>query len=405
MASSSTTIRAAVAALAILAALVVSSGGPAAADEPRRFAFVYLQRAGDPAYEPHRAYTGLELRDRHRPVDGAALAVREARVLARVAGVEFALETVALGEGEAAVAAIDRMARDEGALAFLLDLPLDEVKRTAGELAGRELFLFNVRHDATALRGGHCSPVLFHTMPSVAMKTDALAQYLFERDWREILVLEGEEPEDRALAAAFRASARKFGLDIAEVRAFVLTNDPRLRDRSNIALLTGSADYDVVFLADRVGEFGRYVPYRTYLPRPVIGTEGLVSNAWHWTWERHGAPQLNQRFDEVAGRRMQDADWAAWAAVRALVEAVVRTKSVDYDALRAYLFSPDFTLDVYKGAPASFRPWNNQLRQNVLLHTHNAVVARAPLEGFLHERNTLDSLGEDARESRCRMER
>jgi len=43
--------------------------------------------------------------------------------------------------------------------------------------------------------------------------------------------------------------------------------------------------------------------------------------------------------------------------------------------------------------PGNFRPWNGQLRQPILLHTERAVIAVAPVEGFLHHRNTLDSLG------------
>jgi ABC transporter substrate binding protein (PQQ-dependent alcohol dehydrogenase system) len=115
---------------------------------------------------------------------------------------------------------------------------------------------------------------------------DGLAQFLFKKNWTEVLILEGEQDADRVMSTAFQDSARKFGLEVVDVRPFVLSNDPRVRDETNIPLLTGDADYDVVFLADTLGEFGRYVPYHTYDPRPVVGSEGLVASAWHWTWER-----------------------------------------------------------------------------------------------------------------------
>ena len=108
-------------------------------------------------------------------------------------------------------------------------------------------------------------------------------------------MLEGEHEDDGRSSRAFAQSAGKYGLNIVDTRTFKLGNDPRHRDRINVALLT-EGDYDAVFLADSVGEFGRYVPYQTLLPRPVVGSEGLRASAWHWTWERHGAPQLNQRF-------------------------------------------------------------------------------------------------------------
>jgi len=365
--------------------------------------FAYLQRVNDPAYERHRAYTGLVLRDRAPPLDGAKTALRESRVLGRSIGVKFELRETALGEADDAVAAIENLAA-EGTRIFLLDLPLADVKRAAQSLAGRDLLLFNIRHGADELRGEACSPVLFHTIASDAMLMDGLAQFLFKKNWTDVLILEGEQEADLIASAAFQQSARKFGLNVVDVRPFVLSNDPRVRDETNIPLLTGDADYDVVFLADSLGEFGRYVPYQTYDPRPVVGSEGLVSSAWHWAWERHGAPQLNQRFDRIAKRPMKDTDYAAWAAVKSVVEAMVRTESRDIAVLRAYLTNDAFTLDTYKGAPGNFRSWDNQLRQAVLLHTHNAVIARAPLDGFLHQTNNLDTLGRDRPESACRFE-
>jgi ABC transporter substrate binding protein (PQQ-dependent alcohol dehydrogenase system) len=277
------------------------------------------------------------------------------------------------------------------------------------EAAGRalapqqDLILFNIRDRDDRLRGEACSPVLFHTIPSEAMLADALAQFLNNRGWTRVLMLVGPEPTDGIQADAFEAAARKFSLDIVDRRGFVLSNDPRQREQNNILLLTGNAPYDAIYLSDSLGEFGRYVPYSTYLPRPVVGSEGLVAEAWDWTWERHGAPQLNQRFDRIADRRMAAEDWAAWAAIRSVVEAVTQAKSADPATIREMLRSQRLNLDLYKGVPGSFRDWDNQLRQPILLSTHNAVIASAPLPGFLHQRNTLDSLGRDQPESACSL--
>ena len=125
--------------------------------------------------------------------------------------------------------------------------------------------------------------------------------------WTDILVLQGPLPADAEMVEALRRSADKFDLDIVDVKPFQLTNDPRFREQSNVALMTAGADYDVVFVADTDGEFGRYVPYQTNLPRPVVGTTGLVPAAWHWAWERNGGPQVNSRFEAHADWRMTDA--------------------------------------------------------------------------------------------------
>jgi ABC transporter substrate binding protein (PQQ-dependent alcohol dehydrogenase system) len=380
--------------------------GPALAAERPLFSILYLSRAEDPAYQQRRSYAGLALRDKRPPVDGARAALRESRVRGRALGMRFELEEVELASSEVpsdvpgadAVQAV----RAAGPRAVLLDLPLDEIEAVAAALGGRDdLILFNIRHPDDRLRAGGCAPALLHTLPSRAMLADALAQYLAVRNWRRVLMLAGKDAQSAATAAAFARSAAKFGLRIAGARAFELTNDPRRRERSNIALLTGGAEHDVVFLADEIGEFGRYVPYATYAPRPVVGTEGLRPLAWHWTWERYGAPQLNQRFERRIGRHMTAQDWAAWAAVRAVIEAISRTRSTDISALRAYMMGEEFSLDLYKGAPGSFRRWSGQLRQPILLGVHNAIIDLAPLDEFLHQTATLDTLGLDAPEANC----
>jgi ABC transporter substrate binding protein (PQQ-dependent alcohol dehydrogenase system) len=50
----------------------------------------------------------------------------------------------------------------------------------------------------------------------------------------------------------------------------------------------------------------------------------------------------------------------------------------------------------------SFRGWDRQLRQPLLLTDGVGVIGTAPVEGVLHPRNALDTLGTDAPESPCR---
>ena len=100
---------------------------------------------------------------------------------------------------------------------------------------------------------------------------------------------------------------------------------------------------------------------------------------------------------------MRGADWAAWMAVKAVVEALLRTEAADFSTVRDYLLGSDIVLDGFKGNRLNFRPWNRQLRQPLLLVTHNWVVERAPLRGFLHQTNNLDTLGFDERDSRCEL--
>ena len=52
----------------------------------------------------------------------------------------------------------------------------------------------------------------------------------------------------------------------------------------------------------------------------------------------------------------------------------------------------------------SFRAWDGQLRQPLLLTDGQGVIALAPAEGVLHPKNNLDTLGADAPEKLCKAE-
>jgi ABC transporter substrate binding protein (PQQ-dependent alcohol dehydrogenase system) len=377
---------------------------PAPAGQPPAAPFTigYVDLAEDPRYDEDYAYARIQLRPLGRAISGAELGIADGQQIGKVIGLDFSLEHVTGGNAEEIAAALRDFAA-RGVHFVIVDLPAPTLLEVADAVAGEQLLLFNATAPDDNLRGADCRANLAHIYPSYTMLTDALGQYLALRQWTDILVLKGPLPEDEALATALERSAVRFGLRITEERPFALTNDPRRRDESNIPLLTAGADYDVAYVADTDGEFGRYVPYQTNDPRPVVGTAGLVADAWHWAWERQGAPQVNSRFEAIADRRMTGQDWGAWVAVKAIVQGVLRSKSTEFEAVRDYLFSDRLNLDGSKGNPMSFRAWDYQLRQPLLLTTPNAVIERPPIEGFLHQVNDLDTLGVDQPETQCSM--
>ena len=362
----------------------------------------YLQLDDDPRYREKQMQARYPGQPWGRPFAGAEVALKEARFVGSAVGVQFELSHHSEADVQAATATIERLA-EQGVKYFLLDLPGDAVAEIARRSRGLELLLFNLSALDDALRQSDCQAQLLHLAPSHAMLMDALAQYLVVRKWPEVLVLKGPNAEDAQLLEAFQRSARRFGLKLGEIRPFVLGRDPRQRSRNNVALLTAGSDYDVVFVADANGEFARDVPYQTLKPRPVVGSAGLVPDWWHWAWERHGAPQLNGRFLKRTKRPMTGYDWSAWVGVKTVVESVVRTEAGDFSKVRAYMLSDELILDGFKGNRLAFRSWDHQLRQPLFLTTLNWVVARAPLEGFLHQTNNLDSLGFDKRDSNCQF--
>ncbi len=363
--------------------------------------FGYLELADDPRYDERKAFFRTLSRPLGAPFAGAEVALRESRFVGQAIGVSFDLVRARGADARALVAELDKL-HAEGVRHFLIDAPGKVVAEVAAATRGRELLLFNVSAPDDALRQAQCQAHLYHTIPNHGMQTDALAQFLVAKKWRKVLLLQGPRDDDRLIGAAFENSARRLGLKIVDKKDFVLGNDPRQRELGNVGLLTAGDDHDVVFVADSDGEFARSVPYDTVRPRPVVGAEGLVAEAWHWAWSRHGAPQLVSRFDKQAGRHMGSADWAAWVAVKAVVEAVVRTGNAPFDKRVAYLGGEEITIDGFKGNRLYFRDWDRQLRQPLLLATHNAVIERAPIQGFLHQTNNLDTLGFDRRDSRCK---
>jgi ABC transporter substrate binding protein (PQQ-dependent alcohol dehydrogenase system) len=362
----------------------------------------YVELADDPRYANRGARSGIVFTDLGRPYQGSQVALEDARAIGRVAGVEFSMEKSSAPSVDELAQTVSGWATNPGINFVLADLPADALKDLAHRLADRAVMLFNVSAPEDALRGTDCANNVLHTYPSQAMLSDALMQYLVAKGWVQILVLQGPALEDAAMVASLQRSARKFHANIVETRPFLLTNDPRNREQTNIVLMTEGARYDVVYVADSSGEFGRYVPYETSLPRPVVGTAGLVPTAWSWSWDRDAAVQLQHRYERISPpRRMGGADWAAWEAVKAVTQAVMRTRSTAFDVVRAFLLSDELTLDTVKGNPGSFRAWDHQLRAPVLLSTADAVIERAPLPQYLHQTNILDTLGIDAPETAC----
>ncbi|MCC6780181.1 MAG: amino acid ABC transporter substrate-binding protein [Hyphomicrobiales bacterium] len=379
--------------------------GPSSPPAPR-VTIGYVEIAGDTRYEPIMAYGRVVLKSRDRPFSGAEIGIEDAQSASRVLKTEFALERITVNAPGELAAAVGQARDARGIRFFILDAPADAFKPLADAVKGRDVLIFNVTAPDDSLRREVCTAELVHTLPSLAMSMDALMQYLVSKKWSNLLVLQGPQPADAAMVKAFENSAKKFGTRIVAKREFKPGTDPREREQNDPALLTaGSRDYDVVFIADHAFDFARQVPYHTVRARPVVGSIDLEPVAWHWTWEHHGAPQVNSRFERRnGGRHMSGLDWAAWIAVKMVVQASLRTRSTDFAMQRKFILG-EGTFDGNKGLAVSVRRWDQQLRQAVLLAAPYAVVAKAPVEGFLHKTNELDSLGDDEPETSCRLNR
>lgn len=380
----------AVALCAALAAGLGTGSGWAAS-----FKATLIQRDDDPRLERSRIERPA-LGHPGGPVNPALeMALKDSKLELDAERAVLVLDTVKVGS---AAAARDAAAKAEkaGAVALLADLPADWLLAAAD---GAKLPLLNLGDASDRLRERDCRALLLHVAPSERMRADALAQTLAQRRWINVLLLTGPSEADRERSSTAQAAIKRYGLKLAGSKPFKLSADPRERDLANPLLLTQGA-YDAVWVVDSDGEFARALPYRTVLPRPVVGDAGLVALAWAASFERFGAPQVSRRFAKAAGRPMLGADWAAWLAGKALVAAAVAAPKGPAAAFQQALVGVE--LDGSKGVGMSFRPWDGQLRQPMLLGDGQSVVAMAPVEGILHPKNALDTLGADAPEKLCK---
>ena len=261
--------------------------------------------------------------------------------------------------------------------------------------------LFNAGSADDRLRSTECLPNVLHSLPSRAMLADALAQFLTVRKWQRWLLISGPTEDDQAYAAALKRAAKRFGHKIVAEKPWSFDNDQRRSAQAEMPLFTQASEYDVVLVADERGDFGEYLPYNTWYPRPVAGTQGLTPTAWHKTVETFGAAQLQKRFEAHAQRWMNDRDFAAWMAVRSIATGVTKLRAAEPQGIRHLLLNEQLPLDGFKGRKLSFRPWNGELRQPIALVHPRALVSTSPQDGFLHPHNEMDSLGYDRPEVSC----
>ncbi len=331
---------------------------------------------------------------------GAELAIIDSNSTGRFLKQRYELTTASVETPEELLAAAKAQHAD-GLRLFVVNAPAALLTQLATQLP--DSLLFNAGSADDALRTDACLPNVLHTLPERAMLADALLQFLVVRQWKRALLIVGPRDDDKAYAAALRRSAKRFGVTLVAEKPWTFDNDQRRSAQADMPLFTQAAEYDVVLVADEHGDFGEYLPYNTWYPRPVAGTQGLVATGWHKTVETYGAAQLQKRFEALAGRWMNDRDFAAWIGVRAVASAVTRLGNADAAAIRTLQLSPDLPLDGFKGRKLSFRPWDGQLRQPIPLVQPRALVSTSPQDGFLHPFSELDSLGFDAPESRCTL--
>lgn len=384
-------------------ALVVSSG-TALSDQALDIKIGYLREA------PSRIRISLiDLPAANDGLAGAQLATEDDNATGRFLNQRYTLVEKLIGGNDDPVAAINALA-DQGAAFVVTSLGADRLLKAADAGKARGSTLINALAPDDRLREADCRANVVHVAPTRSMLADALAQYLVWKKWRKWLLISGSHENDTLFADALRHSATRFGAKIIEQRIFKDTGGARRTDsgvaeiQKQMPVVTqGAADHDVLVAADESEVFAGYLPYRTWDPRPVAGSAGLVPTTWDAAFDQWGAVQLQNRFTKAFQRPMTAHDMQVWTAVRMIGEAAARTGSADPARMLAYIKSPEFSVAAFKGQKLTLRDWNLQLRQPILLFDGRNTVSVSPQDGFLHQVSTLDTLGLDRPETKCSL--
>ncbi len=404
---------------ALALALLLAFQGPALAEDESKTSVAEPAASGDVVTVPigyleQEVKRPLPISRLNIPPDdlgvaGAELALKDNNTTGRFTKQQFTLDVERVPVGGDAVAALEKLV-ESGHHFIIVDAPAKTLLSLADAAKGKDVLLFNVSAPDVSLRQEDCRANVLHVAPDRAMLADALAQYLVWKKWTRWFVVKGTFPEDLDYLAAVERAAKRFGGKIVEEREYKGTLEARRSDsgqqqiQQQMPMLTqGAPDYDVLIVADENEVFGPYLPYRSWDPRPVAGTAGLKAMSWHPAHEQWGATQMQNRFQRFAKRFMLPLDYQAWVAVRAIGEGVTRTGSADLDPVNAYIRSDKFDLAAFKGQKVTFRAWDGQLRQPIIIAGPDLPVSMSPQEGFLHEHAEVDTLGIDEPESKCKL--
>ncbi|WP_045836474.1 ABC transporter substrate-binding protein [Hyphomicrobium sp. 99] len=340
-------------------------------------------------------------------IAGAKLGIADNNTTGRFLNQTFKMDVLEGDIDELIKGATEKVASGDSFI--IADLTPESLLKFADAFKDKPALIFNVGNPDDSVREENCRANVLHTAPTRTMLADALAQYLVWKKWPNWLLVVGPSPKDQLLADAYRRAAKKFGAKIVEERQFKIDTGNRRADggfeqiqQQIPQFMQGAKDHDVVLVVDEDKVFADYFAYRTWVPRPIVGSAGLEPSSWHPALELWGGTQFQNRFKKLTGRIMRPVDYDAWVATRAVGEAASRKQTSDFKTLRDFMHSPNFEVAAFKGVATSFRSWNGQFREPIIVSTPKQLVSVSPQQGFLHQFSVLDTLGIDKPETKCK---
>ena len=340
---------------------------------------------------------------------GSRMGIKDNNTTGKFTNQNFELIEQNINPNESAKEIFEKFRKDKYKF-FILNVSKDDFNEILSSDLLEDALLINTSLKDNDLRNEKCNKQILHTAPSYRMLSDALIQFLKKKNWTKLLLISGVNERDKQFADSIKVSSKRFGLKIISEKVWDFNHDFRRTADLEVVKFTQGEKYEVLVLADEGNtfgdsgnSFGDYIPYRTWKPTIVVGGEVLKPTSWHFAHEQWGGNQMQSRFLKDSKRLMTDIDFNSWVGVRAIGEAITRSKSLDPKVVLDKIMDEKFNLAAYKGKPVSFRKWNGQLRQPILLVTPRALVSVSPQTGFVHPKTELDTLGIDQPDTKCRF--
>jgi len=363
-------------------------------------------------------------------VPAAQLAVDEANYIAGAFGKVVRLVTEVATSADDAEKKATKLVRQGGAKAIIGggNDPFSQAIQAATAREG--IIYLNTMSRSEALRGARCHRLTFHVEASLAMYADTIGQWLVRgaKKTRWGFLTPETEAGAEIERMAERALKRQGGTTVA--RQMV---PPSSRDyRASLAALAKAGPDVLVINLDgsslltalaQVNELGLQIEVagvvmeasEFWQAEPAKLT-GVWPALWFHGFSRYSGRELNKRLAEALGQPAESRAWANFTAVKAVWEAVLRGGRTDTAGLVSF-FAKGRGMDAHKGQPLTFRPWDHQLRQPLMVLRSRVPAAGAtrwdifellgevPLRGTpgKSQEEILDTLGLSEAESACRL--
>ncbi|MEH6559876.1 MAG: ABC transporter substrate-binding protein [Marinobacter sp.] len=136
---------------------------------------------------------------------GAELAISDNSTTGKFMGHTYTLTSKVAESEQAAVKAFEAL-QQQGVELFVINAPASTLNAMMDKASPATL-VFNSGSSDDSLRADECHPNLLHTLPSYAMLTDALGQWLKMRRWSQVFLITGPTAADQAWASAAQLNA------------------------------------------------------------------------------------------------------------------------------------------------------------------------------------------------------